>query len=125
VENCQNEIKKVPTTIKLEQKGSQNEPRDLQKQSMHFPKHPLRNKVGKVSKQGWRVHHLLDPFYSKICENTIGNSFKIQSRKNIQNEATWLLNGTKVNVKTHQKSMPKLVLKDFMEIMKFHVFLEG
>ena len=64
-------------------------------------------------------------FIPKSVKNTIGNSFKIQSRKNKENEVKWLPNGTKINVTTHQKSMPKLVLKDFMEIMKFHVFLEG
>jgi hypothetical protein len=34
-------------------------------------------------------------------------------------------NGAKIDAKTHQKSMPKLVSKKIRKIMKFHVFPKG
>jgi hypothetical protein len=33
--------------------------------------------------------------------------------------------GDKIHAQTHQKSMPKLVSKKIMKIMKIHVFLKG
>ena len=51
--------------------------------------------------------------------------FKINREKTWKMKPKGCQNAAEIDVKTHQKSMPKQVSKKIRKIMKFHVFLKG
>ena len=91
---------------KSEPKGSQSEPKNLQK-------HQLRDRFEKVeilidSRDKKREHF--------SSENHI---------KTLNFMPKWCQNSAKTDAQTHQKSMPKLVKKKIIKVIKIHVFQNG
>ena len=83
----------------------------------------LRNKVAKKGRKGETQHLFWEPFLIKNRSS--------QNHKKNDHPKTWNLmpkgcqNGTKIDAQTHQNSMPKLVTKKVMKIIKNHVSLNG
>ena len=73
------------------------------------------------------IERIADFWEPVCCQIDKKNTLK-EHQKN-DHQKTWNLipkgfqNGAKIDAKTHQKSMPKLVTKKIMEIIKNHVSL--
>ena len=99
---------------KREPKGSQSEPRSLQK-------HHLRNRSEKVMKKASASHRFGKPFLIKNARIPIQASIK--NTIATQHWILYQLGGSKVDDKTHKEWMPKLVLENIRKIIIIHFFL--
>ena len=92
---------------------SHSEPRNLQK-------HNLRNRVEKVRKKDVQIVSLGEPFSIEIYKDTIPKTII----KNIDFEAKGVPKWKHIiDSKSDQKSMPKQVAKQIMQIIKSQAFL--
>ena len=93
----QNVTEKVPTTINMEPKGCQSEPTDVLT-------HTLGNRVEKVRKKGANFGPLF--LINKVL---IQQAIKQNVEKH-DIDTIWMTNEAKIDVETHQQSMPKQVM---------------
>ena len=82
-----------------------------------------------VTKKDWKGGDKATKFWSHFGAKSINIQFKTtlkkRSPRNMEFYAKWSQNVIQNCSKTHQKSMPKLVTKKIMKIIKNHVSLNG